>query len=291
MNNDINSILDPLHVSDINNPDHPSYFFKTPSYSLLIIRLFSINELGLNGVSTPYIITHDSVYMYERSSKKTIQLQQYLTTLSDTIIEDITQSENLLKKYIDQIDKLEDSFFTRKIPSVFLDIWFDLKKDLTRIDRILERSYEVLKEFINANEENQEFPKESFNNIVEHLLRYERMTSLNSTKLDTLYSYYNSLKNDKINKNIYLLTILSGVFLPLNLVVGFFGMNTQNLFFSKDPSGTLYVLIILGILLVAAMMTFPFIYFLERYILQKVLSRFRIYRTLMENLKKFTQLK
>ena len=291
MNNDPISMLDPLHVSDINNPDHPSYFFKTPAYSLLIIRLFSINEVGLNGVSTPYIITPNNVYMYDRSNKQTILLKDALTALSDTIIEDITRCENLVKKYIDQIDKMEDSFFTRKIPSIFLDIWFDLKKDLTRIDRILERTYEVFKEFIKANEGNEEFPTESFNNILEHLLRYERMTSLNSAKLDTLYSYYNSLKNDKINKNIYLLTILSGVFLPLNLVVGFFGMNTQNLFFSKDPSGTLYVLIILGVLLVAAMVTFPFIYFLERYILQKVMGRFRIYRTFMENIKKLTHLK
>jgi magnesium transporter len=40
---------------------------------------------------------------------------------------------------------------------------------------------------------------------------------------------------------IYILTIISAVFLPLNLLVGFFGMNTSGLpFTSPDQTGTLY---------------------------------------------------
>ena len=282
--------IDPLHVDDINNPDHPSYFFITPEYSLLIVRLFSIDEYGLTGVSKPYIIRANNVFMYNQDEDMLVELQDGLLTLSKSILADLTKSENLVKKYLDQIDRLEDSLYTRKIPPIFLDIWFDLKKDLTRIDRILERTFEVLKEFININETNTTFPKESFNNIIEHLLRYERMASLNSSKLDTLYSYYNSVKNDKINKNIYVLTVLSGIFLPLNLIVGFFGMNTQNLFFSKDPSGTYYVVLILGTLLVLALVAFPLFSFVERYILRRILGRFRVYRTLVANIKKLTHL-
>jgi magnesium transporter len=86
------------------------------------------------------------------------------------------------------------------------------------------------------------------------------------------------------------MTVLSGIFLPLNLVVGFFGMNTQNLFFSKDASGTLYVVYILGALLSLALVAFPLFSFLERYILRKILGRIRIYRNLVENIKKLTHL-
>jgi magnesium transporter len=51
-----------------------------------------------------------------------------------------------------------------------------------------------------------------------------------------------------MNRNIYYLTILSGIFLPLTLVTGFFGMNTGGLPFTESPNGTLYVIVISAIL-------------------------------------------
>jgi magnesium transporter len=48
-----------------------------------------------------------------------------------------------------------------------------------------------------------------------------------------------------MNRSIYLLTIVSAVFLPLNLVVGFFGMNTGSLPFTAD-GGTYAVVMILS---------------------------------------------
>ncbi|EAH9124568.1 magnesium transporter CorA family protein, partial [Campylobacter jejuni] len=60
-------------------------------------------------------------------------------------------------------------------------------------------------------------------------------------RIDTLYTLTNAIKNEKMNKSIYLLSILSSIFLPLNLIVGFFGMNTNNLFFKDSPYGTLYI--------------------------------------------------
>ena len=46
-----------------------------------------------------------------------------------------------------------------------------------------------------------------------------------------------------MNKNIYYLTIISGIFLPLTLITGFFGMNTGGLPLTNNPNGTLYVII------------------------------------------------
>ena len=48
-----------------------------------------------------------------------------------------------------------------------------------------------------------------------------------------------------MNRIIYVLTLLSGVFLPLNLIVGFFGMNTTSLPFTKIDGGTYNVILIL----------------------------------------------
>lgn len=46
---------------------------------------------------------------------------------------------------------------------------------------------------------------------------------------------------------IYILTIISAVFLPLNLVVGFFGMNTSGLpFTDSETNGTLNVVYLMS---------------------------------------------
>jgi magnesium transporter len=42
-----------------------------------------------------------------------------------------------------------------------------------------------------------------------------------------------------MNKIMFVLTIISAIFLPLTLITGFFGMNTGGLPFTNDPDGTL----------------------------------------------------
>jgi magnesium transporter len=279
--------LDPLHVKDIQNIEHPSYYFSTPDYDLLIIRLFEIEDDELLGVSIPYLIKRDEFFRYDRTQNHFVQYTSAKDMLRSIELNS-KKAERLVKRYIDEIDNLEDALYSRKIPSIFLDLWFDLKKDLTRIDRMLDRIEIVLKEFTEENEENEDFPDDTMSNIIEHIERYQRLANLHTHKLDTLYSYYNSLKNDKINNNIYVLTILSGIFLPLNLVVGFFGMNTQNLFFTNNPDGTYNVLFILALLFLILLIIFPVARIVHGYFLQKILDKFHIYNKIVSKIKNLT---
>jgi magnesium transporter len=48
-----------------------------------------------------------------------------------------------------------------------------------------------------------------------------------------------------MNNTIYTLTLLSAIFLPLNLIVGFFGMNTTSLPFTVGDGGTYSVITLL----------------------------------------------
>jgi len=72
-----------------------------------------------------------------------------------------------------------------------------------------------------------------------------RSATLQLSKLDYLHSFYNAKSNEKMNRILYILTIISAVFLPLNLVVGFFGMNTSGLPFTQVPLGTFYAVSIM----------------------------------------------
>jgi hypothetical protein len=88
-----------------------------------------------------------------------------------------------------------------------------------------------------------------------------------------------------MNNNIYALTILSGIFLPLNLVVGFFGMNTEGLFFANNALGTFYVVTILGGLFILFLVAIPLISTIERVILRRLLGRFNLYNQLIKRVK------
>ena len=279
------STIHSLHLSDIKNKQHSSYFFHTPEYSLLIMRFFILENEGLSGLSIPYLLYQNKLYIYERSSDKFDLFEQAHTELHNSIYRELKKSETLILKYIEEVDSLEDQLYMRKLSPIFLDLWFDLKKDITRMERMLERAYEALEDYMEIYADETDFPTNGFHNIQEHIQRNQRVAALNSSKLDTLYSYYNSLKSDKMNSNIYALTILSGIFLPLNLIVGFFGMNTENLFFSGNSSGTIYVVYILFSVFIVFIALFPLVAILERYILRRLLGRFNLYNKLVDNIK------
>lgn len=276
--------LDALHIKDILNPKHPSYYFETNSYQLLIVRFFTIEYDELQGLSIPYILKNNTIYRYDRNTSDFV-IYNSLSDLLRSIELHSKKAERLIEHYLDEIDNLEDALYSRKIPTIFLDLWFDLKKDLTRIDRMLDRIDTVLQDFAKIHTHEENFPHDMMSNILEHTQRYQRLANLHTIKLDTLYSYYNSLKNDKINNNIYVLTILSGIFLPLNLIVGFFGMNTQNLFFNEDADGTMKVVFILGAMFLILLGGFPIAKMTHRYILQKVLNKFHIYNKIVSKFK------
>lgn len=279
------SKIDPLHINDIKNRDHSSYFFTTQSYTLLITRFFDLEKEGLIGLSIPYVLFDDAMYIYTRESERFELLERGHTAIADSIKEQLLRSEKLIMHYVDAIEKLEDDLYMRKLSPIFLDVWFDLKKDITRMERMFERSFEALKKYLRFYEKESDFCLHEFTNILEHIERFERLSSLNSNKLDTLYNYYNSLKNDKMNNNVYALTILSGIFLPLNLVVGFFGMNTEGLFFAGNPLGTQNVVVLLGGLFVLFLLAIPIIRVIERVLLRRLLGRFNLYNQLIQKVK------
>jgi magnesium transporter len=95
----------------------------------------------------------------------------------------------------------------------------------------------------------------------EHLERTLSSAKLQLSKLDYLYNFHHAQTNERMNHLIYILTIISAIFLPLNLVVGFFGMNTSGLPFSDGASGTNSVAIFMIYL---SVIMFGVIYFVKK---------------------------
>ncbi len=235
--------LNQLHIEDIKNKEHPSAFFETKDYKVLIFRFFKEKNTAINVFSLSFLIdnNHQIFYFNKKDSSITLLKIDEFYTFIDNIIDDGVDYLNYLVK---RIEDLEESIF-ENIDT--MKNWFELKKQITRIERILTHVLKIEEQFFNNNlilKESLEL-KAGFEDIDEHLNRALRTAQANSLKLDQIYNLRTALMNEKTNKVMYSLTIISAIFLPLNLLVGFFGMNTDGLYFSGNPNGTFIVTFIL----------------------------------------------
>ncbi|EAI4303712.1 hypothetical protein A0U16_07855 [Campylobacter lari] len=139
------------------------------------------------------------------------------------------------------IEKRENLILENQNVKNFLTKYFTLKVRLSKSYKLISSILEACK----MCHSKQHFMKKSLKTILINLGNLERSIKENITRLESIYTYINTVRNEKINKNIYFLSIMSAIFLPLNLIVGFFGMNTKNLFLSENDYGTYYILAVI----------------------------------------------
>ncbi len=236
---------------ELNQTDLPTQFYRLGNCYVFIFRNLYHYEHQLRAHSEIFFTTDDAVYKYSDTS-----FEKYCDTWEQFInhlFSRLEKSKEILLAYIEEIERLEDTLFERKAHTGFLNDWFDLKKVMTRMERFLGRQNFVFKDIVKILESDKKLTPDSreyFQNFAADLSYLHHSTQGTLSRLDNIHNFFSSLKDEKINKNIYFLTVLSGLFLPLNLIVGFFGMNTQGLLFADNPNGTIVVIkILIGIVL------------------------------------------
>ena len=238
--------LDELHLDDLRNKMHPSIFDENEAYDMLIIRLPVIAE-KLEGRSFGFIIQDQNSFLYDKEREQFEKLEDRFLgpyKIIDPLIDALLKS---FEKYRGRIIDMEEFLYQNKHTEEFMTDWIALKRDMLLIERILTRTSEMLLMMIHHYKKASDFPKNSYLDLHEHMVRVLHSATHQLSKLDYLYHFYNARANDKMNKMIYILTIISAVFLPLNLVVGFFGMNTSSLpFTASETNGTLNVVYLMS---------------------------------------------
>lgn len=262
--------LHELHLKDLKNPIHPSLYEVHEGYEILILRLPELwegkaNILALRSedfwkvkgrfFSYSFVITGEQVYFYDRKQETLIlyangfhDLYTFLDEKVDAFMEDIEIAH-------DKIAFIEESLYKKQSFNP-MQRWHILKKELSRTERVITKAVDVFERFISKHPIIQARLLNEFNDLSEHLERSLRSTVAANTQLDDIYRYHNIQTNDRLNRSIYLLTIISVIFLPLNLVVGFFGMNTGGLPF-QHLYGTLdafITMIVFALLLTAGVL-------------------------------------
>ena len=245
----IKPFIDALHHEDLRNKRHPSIFDVNDTYDMLIIRLPEIMDIhALDVTSFGFIITEEASYFFNTLTQKLEKLSKRFDSPYLIIDEKLDKVLKAFQAYEDEVSKLEESLYGEKEAQNFMDGWLKLKRDIVRIERIMLRTTAVLSDMVAHFENTEGFPLNHYADIHEHGERLHRSATLQLAKLDYLYNFYTTRTTEKMNRLIYLLTIISAVFLPLNLLVGFFGMNTSGLPFTRGTNGTFSV--VSGMLLI-----------------------------------------
>ncbi|WP_200762197.1 magnesium transporter CorA family protein [Nitrosophilus alvini] len=225
-------------TDDIENRDHPSDFERTDEYSIFILRLPYIKKDTVDTVSYAFLIKDNEVYGYSRDRKEFYRLGTFqdLHTFLDTRVDKILAKISKLNM---QIAKMEDKLYEGDIDKSFVNRWLYYKKELALIERLMEHSLIAFERFIKYYK--NKLDELAFKDLLEHMVRAFRLSKNANEKLDYLYSFYRAKMDEKMNNIMFILTIISAVFLPLTLVTGFFGMNTGGLPLTEDANGTLKV--------------------------------------------------
>jgi magnesium transporter len=255
----IEEVIDTLHLEDLRNEIHPSFFDENEEYDMLIVRLPIIAETLKIG-SYGFILTAERSYYYDKQEQEFKELasrfegpHKFLNKLTDKLLKSF-------QKYQDSVSDMEEVLYDDHATHDFMTQWLGLKRDILRIERILLRTAGTMSDFIEYYADNDTFPMNAYVDLHEHIERTHRSATLHLSKLDYIYNFYNARTNEKMNKMVYLLTIISAIFLPLNLVVGFFGMNTSGLPFAGGDFGTLSAVI----LMISLMLTTSLVVYIWR---------------------------
>ena len=93
------------------------------------------------------------------------------------------------------------------------------------------------------------------NDILGHFERVRRDAEAIQSDLDNLTQIYFSATNQRTNEIIRVLTIVSVIFLPLNLLAGIYGMNFAQIPGANSPGG-FFVLLGLMVLIAGGILWF-----------------------------------
>lgn len=252
--------LDSFHIEDLKNKLHPSVFFSNESYDLLILRVPYLSNNSLIYESLAFVITENEYLFYNKTNNSYTDMKN-MQGFYNFLNSYVDNTLNSVNHYWSEIEAIEDNIYEGTTNKRFNKQWYRYKTDLIRINRVLNKALDTLNIFIRNYKKEEDYLERNFEDLFEHVNRAQRNAEFLLEKLDSIYSFHQNQTNEQMNRIVYILTLLSGIFLPLNLIVGFFGMNTTSLPFTQAESGTFKVI---GLLVISSILATLLTLFMRR---------------------------
>ena len=201
-----------------------------------------------------YSTLHDYMHGEERLPDSTAS--GVLLALLRFHIDRTSRSMRKLRKHVLKVDEIMD----RNVASMSISAIIDAKDELLRLLACAEEQNECLValERAEADTEGLDFAhlKGSLGVLIATTSATERMALRLEKQIADLRQRYEGLQQEKINRRLAVLTVLSAVFLPLTLFSGIWGMNFSHMPELNNPYG--YYLALFLMVATASSMIFYF---------------------------------
>lgn len=261
-----------------------SVFEDYIDFQVLVIRGILLTANGLSFDSRSYIIIDDKYYFVNNQTEQLTIKEENIDNFLKALTKIYRNNRKILDLFFEHIEVLETQVYERNASSIFMDTWARIKRDLSKLESYYFRNLNVYREFFRNQDAKFGNLKDQFNDIEEAIGYQQVSVGTLMTQLDSTHNYFSSLKADRLNKTLLSLTVISGIFLPLNLIVGFFGMNTNGLYLANDPQGTTSVVYILAGVIAVFLLGFKAVQILDLLILRFLLGKSDLYQKLRSRL-------
>lgn len=202
-----------------------------------------------------FIFDAGAIYLQEGAAEVRLSSEEEFFAVVKKIL---AQYRDKILEHSAELENYEKIYTRRGDFSKFMKKHSILKYEIRKFQNKISHFYEAL--LICANE--QPALKKRLKNYAYEAGVFKGVMSEYAVRIEDIYQFIQSLKNDKISRNIYILTIISSLLLPLNFITSFFGMNTTGLFLSSSQHGTLIVTLAMCVIF-AAMVGF-FIFYVKK---------------------------
>lgn len=203
-----------------------------------------------------FIFDAGVIYLQEGAAEVRLSSEEEFFAVVKKIL---AQYRDKILEHSAELENYEKIYTRRGDFSKFMKKHSILKYEIRKFQNKISHFYEAL--LICANE--QAALKKRLKNYAYEAGVFKGVMSEYAVRIEDIYQFIQSLKNDKISRNIYILTIISSLLLPLNFITSFFGMNTTGLFLSGSAHGTLIVTLAMCVIF-AAMVGFFMLYVKKR---------------------------
>ena len=186
----------------------------------------------------------------KRYSPDSVTLEKIIYAFLDSLV---TNDLETLEDISIQLSDLEDSLLDENVNKSFNVTLLQIKKLLSRYHNYYEQLLDIT-EAIDENE-NDIFGSDRLmyiNNISKKITRLKEDTDSLKSSVEHLQDAYSSYLDTKMNSTMKVFTVLTSIFFPLTIIVGWYGMNFTYMPELRWRFGYVYV-ILLSVLKIAVL--------------------------------------
>lgn len=215
---------------------------KAKPDDLVLLRIYLKDNLLISASQKSAIDFYETNRRFrEKSGPKDVY--EVLADILENTFNKITQS---IENIEEEVNETEEKIILNKIQDTHYPSLSKLLRQVIVLRRFIAPEREVLDTFIRQGERFLSADAERrFRDNFDRIKRIVEDVDLIEKRIRLNQSALSHLEDKKTQRNTYMLSVVSGVFLPLSYLAGVFGMNLGGIPLSEDRFGFLFINVVM----------------------------------------------